>query len=57
MEEGDEEDDEEECSAREIFSRLGIVAELGRGVAPINGLKTEGTLSCRMLVKDGMRVP
>jgi hypothetical protein len=33
------------------------VAELGRGVAPINGLKTEEIFSDSMLAKGGMRVP
>jgi hypothetical protein len=57
VEEGDEEDDDEESSPREIFPRPGIVAELGRGVAPTRGLKIEGPLSDSMLVKDGMMVP
>ena len=40
-----------------IPPRPGIVVELDRGVAPINGLKTEGTFSDSMLAKGGMTVP
>lgn len=56
VEEGEEEE-EEDSSPREIFPRPGMVVELDRGVAPINGLRTDGTFSCSMLVKDGMTVP
>ena len=56
-EEGDGEDDDEESSPREIFPRPGMVVELDRGVAPTNGLKTEGTFSGSMLVNGGMTVP
>jgi len=40
-----------------IFPRAGMVVELARGVAPISGLKTEGTFSGSMLAKGGMTVP
>lgn len=55
-EEGEEEDDDEESSPRETLSN-GMVAELGRGVAPIKGLRTEGTFSCSILFKDGRTAP
>lgn len=57
LEEGDEDDDDEESSPRETLSTFGIVDELGRGVAPIKGLRMHGMLSCNTLVKDGARVP
>ena len=57
FEEGDEEEDDEENSSRVIFPRPGIVVELDRGVAPTNGLKTEGTFSDSMLAKGGMTAP
>jgi len=56
-EEGDEEEDDEEMSPRVIPPRPGMVVELDRGVAPISGLKTEGTFSESMLAKGGMTVP